>query len=80
MESAAKTLFLLLKCSMSCAEPLPGFSSGLQGIEYAFGGDFGISELRGAMGCCMIIGKSSWCLLVFGWVKFIKPSPLTHAL
>lgn len=65
VESAAKTPFLLLKCRMSCAEPLPGFSSGLQGMEYAFGGDSGMSELRGAMGCCMIPNS---------WEEFLAPT------
>lgn len=67
VESAAKTPFLLLKCSMSYAEPLPGFSSRLRGMEYAFGGDFGVSELRGAMGCCMIP-----CY----WEEFLAPTCL----
>lgn len=33
VESAAKTPFLLFECSMSRAETLPGFPSGLQGTE-----------------------------------------------
>lgn len=60
----------------------PGFASGLWAMEVAFGGDLGMLELRRHLDavCYHVNGDSSSHLLLFGWVKFIKPSPLTHIL
>lgn len=60
----------------------PGFASGLWATEVAFGGDLRMLELRRHLDavCYHVNGDSSSHLLLFGWVKFIKPSPLTHIL
>lgn len=82
MESAAKTPFLLLDCSMSHVLSL--FLAFLQvcrewsrHLEETL--EYQSWEGQWDAAWYYVIGNSSWHLLVFGWVKFIKPSPLTHA-
>lgn len=83
LESAAKTPFLLLNCSMSHVLSL--FLAFLQDyrewsrhLEETLEYQSWAEQWDAAW--YHVIGNRSRHLLVFGWVKFIKPSPLTHVL